>query len=62
LATTSSAPYAAIAHKSKPIYGVQFHPEVTHSTNGKQIIEKFVIGVCQCKPDWTMVSFSPFPF
>ncbi|KAA1068663.1 GMP synthase (glutamine-hydrolyzing) [Puccinia graminis f. sp. tritici] len=57
LATTSSAPYAAIAHKSKPIYGVQFHPEVTHSTNGKQIIEKFVIGVCQCKPDWTMATF-----
>ncbi|OAV87331.1 GMP synthase [Puccinia triticina 1-1 BBBD Race 1] len=57
VATTSSAPYAAIAHKSKPIFGVQFHPEVTHSTNGKQIIEKFVINVCQCKPDWTMATF-----
>jgi len=57
LATTSSAPYAAIAHKSKPIFGVQFHPEVTHSPNGKQIIQHFVINVCQCKPDWTMATF-----
>ncbi|PLW08188.1 hypothetical protein PCANC_04432 [Puccinia coronata f. sp. avenae] len=57
LATTSSAPYAAIAHKSKPIFGVQFHPEVTHSPSGKQIIGHFVINVCQCKPDWTMATF-----
>ncbi|PLW39380.1 hypothetical protein PCASD_04990 [Puccinia coronata f. sp. avenae] len=57
LATTSSAPYAAIAHKSKSIFGVQFHPEVTHSPSGKQIIGHFVINVCQCKPDWTMATF-----
>ncbi|CAH7669156.1 GMP synthase [Phakopsora pachyrhizi] len=57
LATTPSAPYAAIVHKSRPIFGVQFHPEVTHSPNGKQIIEKFVVGVCKCKTDWTMETF-----
>ncbi|POV96677.1 hypothetical protein PSHT_15018 [Puccinia striiformis] len=57
LATTTSAPYAAISHKSKPIFGVQFHPEVTHSIKGKQIIEKFVIGICECKADWTMATF-----
>lgn len=57
LATTTSAPYAAISHKTKPIYGVQFHPEVTHSTTGKQIIEKFIINICKCNPNWTMETF-----
>lgn len=58
LATTASAPYAAIGHTTKPIYGVQFHPEVTHSPTGKAIIQRFVVGVCQAKTDWTMVSDS----
>lgn len=57
LATTPSAPYAAIAHKSKPIFGVQFHPEVTHSPSGKHIIGKFLTEICQCKADWTMETF-----
>ncbi|MBW0539413.1 hypothetical protein O181_079128 [Austropuccinia psidii MF-1] len=57
LATTQSAPFAAIAHKSRPIFGVQFHPEVTHSTNGKEIIKRFVVDVCECKTDWTMETF-----
>lgn len=57
LATTTSAPYAAISHKTKPIFGVQFHPEVTHSPRGKEIIERFVVGICGCKTDWTMETF-----
>ncbi|TDL19949.1 GMP synthase [Rickenella mellea] len=55
--TTSSAPFAAIAHDTKPMYGIQFHPEVTHSPNGKAIIGNFILRVCQCKPNWTMEEF-----
>ncbi|KAH9813631.1 class I glutamine amidotransferase-like protein [Melampsora americana] len=57
LADTPSAPFAAISHLTKPIYGVQFHPEVTHSPMGKEIIQRFVVGVCQSKTDWTMETF-----
>jgi GMP synthase (glutamine-hydrolysing) len=52
---TKSAPYAAIAHNAKPIYGIQFHPEVTHSPRGKEVIARFVQSICGCKNDWTMV-------
>jgi hypothetical protein len=52
---TKSAPYAAIAHNAKPIYGIQFHPEVTHSPRGKEVIARFVNGICGCKNNWTMV-------
>ena len=56
IATTHSAPFAAIAHNEKPWYGIQFHPEVTHSTRGKEVIGKFILGVCGAKRDWTMAS------
>ena len=52
---TKSAPFAAIAHNTKPFYGIQFHPEVTHSPRGKEVISRFVLNVCGCKSDWTMV-------
>jgi GMP synthase (glutamine-hydrolysing) len=52
---TKSAPFAAIAHNAKPLYGIQFHPEVTHSPRGKEVISRFVLNVCGCKKDWTMV-------
>jgi GMP synthase (glutamine-hydrolysing) len=52
---TKSAPFAAIAHNEKPFYGIQFHPEVTHSPRGKEVIAKFVLDICQCKASWTMV-------
>jgi hypothetical protein len=55
---TKSAPYAAIAHNAKPIYGIQFHPEVTHSPRGKEVIARFVHDICGCKNDWTMVRTS----
>ncbi|KAI0034728.1 hypothetical protein K488DRAFT_77043 [Vararia minispora EC-137] len=54
---TKSAPYAAIAHNSKPFYGIQFHPEVTHSPRGKEVIGKFVLNICKCRADWTMEEF-----
>lgn len=55
IATTDSAPFAALAHNTKPIYGIQFHPEVTHSRRGKEVIERFVVNICGCKREWTMV-------
>ena len=57
IAHTPTAPYAAIAHRTKPIYGIQFHPEVTHSARGKELFHSFVVNICQCKTDWTMSTF-----
>jgi len=42
----TSAPYAAIVHNVKPLYGIQFHPEVTHSPQGKEVISQFIRDVC----------------
>ncbi|ORY85637.1 hypothetical protein BCR37DRAFT_344818 [Protomyces lactucae-debilis] len=58
VATTTSAPFAAIAHSEKLMYGIQFHPEVTHTPNGIAIIENFAKGVCGCKADWSMTKFA----
>ena len=57
IAHTATAPYAAIAHKEKPFYGIQFHAEVTHTTCGKAIFENFVDRICGCKRNWTMETF-----
>jgi len=57
LAQTSTCPYAAVKHKTKPFFGVQFHPEVTHTPCGKQIFKNFLYDACQCKGDWQMGSF-----
>ncbi|KIJ10781.1 hypothetical protein PAXINDRAFT_172060, partial [Paxillus involutus ATCC 200175] len=54
---TQTAPFAAIAHNSKPLYGIQFHPEVTHSPKGKEVISQFVIKICRCRTNWTMEEF-----
>ncbi|KAI6033385.1 hypothetical protein EDC04DRAFT_2207860 [Pisolithus marmoratus] len=54
---TQTAPFAAIAHDSKPIYGIQFHPEVTHSLKGREVISRFVINICGCRTNWTMHEF-----
>jgi GMP synthase (glutamine-hydrolysing) len=52
-----NAPLAAAAHESKPIYGLQFHPEVVHSAQGREMLQSFVFSDCKCKGDWTMKSF-----
>ncbi|KAL5526313.1 GUA1 [Sanghuangporus sanghuang] len=57
VAHTLTAPYAAIAHDSKPFWGIQFHPEVTHSPMGKTIIGRFIIEICGCRAHWTMEEF-----
>ena len=52
-ASTQSAPIAAISHKSRLFFGVQFHPEVTHTKAGKEIFTRFVIEICGCRGLWT---------
>ena len=52
LAATEGCPVAAVRHKTLPVYGVQFHPEVTHTPNGEQMIRNFVYGICGCRGDW----------
>ena len=54
IASSENAPVAAIAHKSKPFYGVQFHPETTHTENGEQIIKNFVVNICKCDTLWNI--------
>jgi len=57
LATTPTCPYAAARHKTRPFYGVQFHPEVTHTPRGEQIFQNFLYEICQCAGTWTMENF-----
>ncbi len=54
---TQNSPYAAIEHRRRAIYGLQFHPEVAHTPRGREIIQNFVYSVCGCEMDWTMGSF-----
>tara|TARA_R110000823_G_scaffold115436_2_gene238087 strand:+ start:24363 stop:25940 length:1578 start_codon:yes stop_codon:yes gene_type:complete len=53
VAETASCPIAAMAHKEKPFYGIQFHPEVTHTLQGKRIMQHFVLEQCGCDALWT---------
>ncbi|MCY4356536.1 MAG: glutamine-hydrolyzing GMP synthase [Gammaproteobacteria bacterium] len=53
VAATESAPVAAMRHCSLPLYGLQFHPEVTHTLQGKRLIERFVHTICGCETLWT---------
>ena len=53
MASTDSCPVAGIANEEKDFYGVQFHPEVTHTRQGQRIIERFVHDICGCGADWT---------
>jgi GMP synthase (glutamine-hydrolysing) len=57
VATTPNAPFAGMAHKTKKYYGIQFHPEVTHTPKGKVLLKNFALDICQAKPDWTMGKF-----
>jgi GMP synthase (glutamine-hydrolysing) len=52
LATTSTCETAAIEDSGRRLYGVQFHPEVVHTTEGTRVLENFVFGICGCPKDW----------
>lgn len=55
---TANSPYAAIADSRRRLYGVQFHPEVAHTPQGKTILANFVHGICGCPAEWDMGSFA----
>lgn len=60
LATTETIPVAAFRKNgatSKPLYGLQFHPEVYHSIEGKKILRNFLVNICGCSQDWTPAHF-----
>jgi len=57
IAHTNNAHVAAVRHTDKPIYGVQFHPEVVHTVHGKQILKNFVYSISKLKGSWTAKSF-----
>ena len=57
IASTDKCPVAAMCDDSRRIYGVQFHPEVTHTEYGRQILHNFLYNVCGCSGDWRMDSF-----
>ncbi|TDB68158.1 glutamine-hydrolyzing GMP synthase [Arundinibacter roseus] len=57
IASTESVEVAAFKIENELTYGIQFHPEVTHSTEGKQLLHNFVVGICGCRQDWTSESF-----
>lgn len=56
--TTKSCPCAAMENVNKNFYGVQFHPEVTHTEYGMKILSNFIFEVCKCHPDWKMEDFA----
>jgi hypothetical protein len=56
-ARTEDIPIAAFESKSLNYYGLQFHPEVYHTVQGKQILENFLKNICHCQQDWTPAHF-----
>jgi len=54
MASTESCPIAAMADEDRRFYAVQFHPEVTHTQQGRAILERFVLEICEARPDWVM--------
>jgi GMP synthase (glutamine-hydrolysing) len=57
LAATDTCPIAAVRHRSRPVYGLQFHPEVSHTPHGSRILRNFLYEVCGCHGLWRMESF-----
>ncbi len=58
LAHTETCPYAAVRHKQLPVFGLQFHPEVTHTVEGKTLLANFVRNVCGCSGSWRLGDFA----
>ncbi len=57
LAATDTCPVAAVKHVTRPVYGLQFHPEVSHTPHGSLILANFLRDVCGCAGDWKMTTF-----
>ena len=57
IAATANAPFAGIVHDEKELYGLQFHPEVTHTPKGKDVLKNFAVDICETRQHWTMQEF-----
>jgi GMP synthase (glutamine-hydrolysing) len=57
LAATDTCPLAAVRHRTRPVYGLQFHPEVSHTPHGGRVLRNFLHGVCGCHGLWQIGSF-----
>ena len=57
LASTPTCPHAVVRHKERPLFGVQFHPEVTHTPHGVDVLRNFLYEVCDCRGTWKMSDF-----
>ena len=58
IASTKNLPIAGMQSKTKPIYAVQFHPEVSHTSIGKKLIDNFLFGICNLKPTWSVAEYT----
>ncbi|MCA9166291.1 MAG: glutamine-hydrolyzing GMP synthase [Planctomycetales bacterium] len=58
LAQTNTCPIAAVRHQSRPVFGLQFHPEVTHTPYGKQVLRNFLMSICGCHGTWKLGDFA----
>jgi GMP synthase (glutamine-hydrolysing) len=58
LASTETCPLAAVKHRGRTLYGLQFHPEVTHTPDGKTILANFLTNVCRCSGTWRLGDFA----
>jgi GMP synthase (glutamine-hydrolysing) len=57
IASSDNSPFAAVRHAEKPLYGIQFHPEVVHTEGGGALLANFVHGICGCGDSWSMEAF-----
>jgi GMP synthase (glutamine-hydrolysing) len=57
IACSTNSPFAGIASVDLPFFGIQFHPEVTHTPQGKHILANFAVAICKARQDWTMAKF-----
>ncbi|MBW2494073.1 MAG: glutamine-hydrolyzing GMP synthase, partial [Deltaproteobacteria bacterium] len=57
LATSNGSPFAAVRDRDRPIWGVQFHPEVVHTDGGTAMLRNFALGICRARASWSMDSF-----
>jgi GMP synthase (glutamine-hydrolysing) len=57
IASTNTCPHAAVRHRDKSFFGVQFHPEVTHTPHGVELLRNFLYGICHCQGNWRMSDF-----
>ena len=57
IASSDNSPFAAVRHRERPLYGIQFHPEVAHTEGGVDLLANFVHGICGCGDSWSMEAF-----